>query len=131
MKKLIIIAIIFILGGLASYLVFNSLNSGQEEFEKLSEEEMHERIIQERDYAIGQAVMAGDYKCCISPPCTMCYMEANEYNNHKAGTCACDELIAQGKEPCPQCKGGLMKDTGSSCEVSAAACEASKDLNNN
>ena len=39
--------------------------------------------------------------CCIGPPCTMCYMEANEWNNHTPGTCDCEGLIAQGKEVCP------------------------------
>jgi len=78
-------------------------------FENLSPEEMHETIVAERDLAIQKAKEAGDYKCCIHPPCTMCYMEANQWNNHAAGTCACDNLIAQGKEPCPQCKRGLCE----------------------
>jgi len=53
-------------------------------------------------------------------------MEANKWNNFQAGTCACDDLIAQGKEPCPQCKTGL-------CEVgeSASSCDSdNKEVQN-
>ena len=78
-------------------------------FENLSPEETHQKIISERDVAIQKAKEAGDYRCCIHPPCTMCYMEANQWNNHTAGTCACDDLIAQGKDPCPQCERGLCE----------------------
>jgi len=48
----------------------------------------------------------------------MCYMEANQWNNFTPGTCACDDLIAQGKEPCPQCKAGLCQvgEDASSCD---------------
>ncbi|MBU2265311.1 hypothetical protein KJ784_03960 [Patescibacteria group bacterium] len=104
MKKIIFIVLTLLLGGIASYLFFNIQNPI---FEKLSPEAMYQRIIKERDHAISQAVARGDYKCCINPPCTMCYIEANQWNNFTAGTCACDDLIAQGKEPCPQCKKGL------------------------
>ena len=80
-------------------------------FEHMTSEEMHQQILSERDHAIKVASEDGYYNCCIEPPCTMCYMEANIWNNYEAGTCACDDLIAQGKEPCPQCKNGL-------CEIS-------------
>lgn len=87
-------------------------------FLKLSSQEMHQRIIKERDLAIQKAVKEGSYKCCISPPCTMCYMAANIWNNQTPGTCACDELIAQGKEPCPQCERGLCKvSKEGACEI--------------
>ena len=76
-------------------------------FESLSASEMYQTIISQKDHAIQKAKAEGDYHYCIEPPCTMCYMEANEWNNQTAGTCACDDLIAQGQEPCPQCKGGL------------------------
>lgn len=66
-------------------------------------DELHKSIITQRDFAIQKAIEAGDYDCCIDPPCTMCYMEANKWNNFTPGICDCDKLIAQGKEPCPQC----------------------------
>ncbi|MFH1565713.1 MAG: hypothetical protein ABIB98_00725 [bacterium] len=73
-------------------------------FKNLTKEEKYQHIIEERDLAIAEAVDAGNYKCCIKPPCTMCFMEANQWNNFTPGICACDNLIAQGKEPCPQCQ---------------------------
>lgn len=94
---------------------FLAVYSQYTDFKNLSPGEMYKRVIKERDYAISQAIARGDYKCCINPPCTMCYMEANQWNNFTAGTCACDDLIAQGKEPCPQCKKGLCKGEGSTC----------------
>lgn len=119
MKRTIPILIISILltGG---FLAVYSQYTG---FKNLSPDEMYKRVIKERDYAISQAIARGDYRCCINPPCTMCYMEANQWNNFTAGTCACDDLIAQGKEPCPQCKSGLINDTGSSCEFTSEKCE--------
>ncbi len=112
MKRIFIIILIFLLGGFIGYLIFNIQNPS---FGKLSAEEMHKRIIEERDYAISKAVEADVFKCCIDPPCTMCYMEANQWNNETVGTCACDDLIVQGKDPCPQCIRGL-------CRVEDGAC---------
>lgn len=114
MKKIIITILILFTGGLAGYLIFNINNPG---FEKLNPQEMHKKIIAERDYAITQAVARGDFRCCINPPCTMCYMEANEWNNYTPGTCACDGLIAEDKEPCPQCQRGLCQDPDNSCKL--------------
>jgi len=103
---LVILGLLFIGGGVSYFIAKNSISP----FGSLSKEGMHQRIIEERDLAIQKAVESGDYRCCITPPCTMCYMEANQWNNNKAGTCACDDLIAQGKEPCPQCKQGLCEE---------------------
>ena len=74
---------------------------------ELSGEELHKKVIELRDQGIVAAKEKGDYRCCIHPACTMCYMESNKWNNFTAGTCACDDLIAKGEEPCPQCKRGL------------------------
>jgi len=106
MKKIFITASIFLIIGVAlSYFA----SFGTQSFKNLSPEEMYQTIINERDYAIGEAIERGDYRCCINPPCTMCYLEANQWNNFTAGTCACDDLIAQGKEPCPQCQRGFCE----------------------
>lgn len=107
-----VVFIIFLVGGLAGYLVSSTAHP---RFQHLSPEEMYKRIIKERDFAIRKAVEAGVFRCCITPPCTMCYMEANQWNNYTAGTCACDNLITQGKEPCPQCKKGLCRGEDSTC----------------
>ncbi|MBL7159760.1 hypothetical protein ISS85_04745 [Candidatus Microgenomates bacterium] len=111
MKKLLVSKLpvkslfLFLSGVFLAAILFITARS--DNFSSLSSQEMHQRIIKERDFAIQKAAKEGSYKCCIDPPCTMCYMEANEWNNQTAGTCACDELIAQGKDPCPQCERGL------------------------
>ncbi len=91
-------------------------------FEDLDVSQMQQRLVEERDLAIEMAALNGDYKCCIEPPCTMCFMEANKWNNFTPGTCACDDLIAEGKEPCPQCEHGLCS-TKSDVEGDAGVCE--------
>ena len=116
------------MGGLAGYSVFYAQNPA---FKNLDTEAMYNRIIKERDYAINKARMDGNYRCCIDPPCTMCYMEANKWNNAMAGTCACDDLIAEGKEPCPQCKRGLGETHGEDnafCDINAeiSTCNSNK-----
>ncbi len=119
MRKILLLFIMLFIGGLIGYFVFYTQNPA---FQKLNAEAMHDRIVKERDYAIGKAVMEGNYRCCISPPCTMCYAEANKWNNFTAGTCACDDLIAEGKEACPQCERGLNEihgDDNTFCDIDA------------
>jgi len=106
MRKISLLLLLLLVVGGVFFLLSDKNDSS---FEGLSNEEISQRIIKERDLAIEKAVEAGDYRCCINPPCTMCYLEANEWNNFKTGTCACDDLIAQGEEPCPQCKKGLCQ----------------------
>jgi len=112
---LIIVVFVFCFMGVgAGYLISSYQNP---DFFELSPEQMLQRITTQRVFAIEQAVKRGDYRCCISPACTMCFMEGNEWNNGVAGTCACDDLIAQGKEPCPQCKRGIGADE--TCDTQA------------
>jgi len=56
------------------------------------------------DSIINQAQAKGEYRCCMNPPCELCVLKANPGNNYKAGTCACDDLISQGKAPCLECQ---------------------------
>lgn len=115
-KKILTIILFFLFLGLVGGWGYFKLKAISPDFEDLSAEEMYGQIIKERDWAIQKAVEAGDYRCCIEPPCTMCYMEANKWNNHQAGTCACDDLIAKGQEPCPQCLSGLCSGAGN-CQI--------------
>ncbi|EKD49739.1 MAG: hypothetical protein ACD_63C00060G0005 [uncultured bacterium] len=119
MKKWIIFILVLLIigtsGGFVSLLTFGGFRF-QKDFAKLTMDEMHARVIAERDMAIKKAIEAGVYKCCIDPPCTMCYMEANPWNNYKAGTCACDTLLAQGKEACPQCREKGCNDPNKPCK---------------
>lgn len=117
-KKIFILFIILIIGAGGYYF----LSGPNDNFEDLSVAEMHDRIIKERDVAIAKAVENGDYRCCIEPVCTMCFMEANQWNNYTPGTCACDDLIAEGKEACPQCERGdknLHSNNGIFCDIDA------------
>lgn len=117
-NKLLLFLLIFLLGSVTGYLIFETQ---KENFEELAPEEMYQRIITGRNLAIDKAVESGIYRCCINPPCTMCYMEGNQWNNGKAGSCVCDELIAQGKEPCPQCKRGLCEtDKEGTCKLNGS-----------
>lgn len=105
MKKLFIITLLVLFIGIGLGMVISYYTSVQ--FEDLSPGEMQAQIIDYRDFAIKKATASGIYSCCISPACTMCYMEANQWNNQTPGTCACEDLIAQGKDICPQCKRGI------------------------
>ncbi|MFH1412474.1 MAG: hypothetical protein ABIG10_00390 [bacterium] len=122
--------IIFFFGLLLGNIGFNPKETA---FENLSSADMHSTIIKQRDYAIAQAVEASDYRCCIEPACTMCYMEANKWNNFTPSTCACDDFIARGEEPCPQCGRSLADihdETNSSCDIADLtnpACSSSED----
>jgi hypothetical protein len=114
MKKIIFILILA--AGVGGWI----FTKGGVVFRGMKSEDMRKRIVKERDIAIAKAVKEGIYKCCINPPCTMCFMEANQWNNFKAGTCDCDNLIAQGKEPCPQCRNGVCKhDAEGRCKVNS------------
>lgn len=94
----------------------------------LGQDKLHQQVISMRDYGISQAEARGDYKCCIKPPCTMCYMEGNKWNYGQAGKCFCDDFVARGEEPCPQCKNGLVKDTGSACLIQSEICDETEEI---
>ena len=114
-KYLLFIVIGIIFGGIIGFFSFYSpafiyLVKGTDG--------MHDYMINIRDHGIAMAKSRGEYKCCIEPACTMCYMEANKWNYGKAGTCACDEYIAKGEEPCPQCAQALNCSSDASQEES-------------
>ena len=116
-RKIGILLLLLIICGVAFFVLKREDSS----FKSLDTKGMYQRIIEERNFAIQKAVESGDYRCCIDPPCSMCYMEANQWNNNEAGTCACDDLIAQGDEPCPQCKSGLCDtDENGTCEINGS-----------
>jgi hypothetical protein len=78
-----------------------------------------EKTVSEQvDLAIEKAQAEGVYNCCIEPACTMCFLQANQWNNQTQGTCACDDLINQGKQPCPEClKGGCNNNEAGACNI--------------
>ncbi|MBD3388348.1 MAG: hypothetical protein GF416_04660 [Candidatus Altiarchaeales archaeon] len=66
---------------------------------------------------IAEKVESGEYKCCISPVCDMCFMGHWLWDD---GICRCDEMIAQRRfdEVCPQCKGDIEEG---SCGIGPGA----------
>ncbi len=108
MKKIILLIFVF------SLLIISGCKEP-------SLEEKRENVLSELSLAIEDAEEAGVYKCCIKPACTMCYLSGNKWNYDKPGTCACDEFIAKGEEPCPQCARGIeegnCKSTEEFCDV--------------
>lgn len=135
--KIFIVTLVFILIGtsVGVFLLFDfpfgHRGEDVEDIHVLSPEEKLQTVVNLRDEGIKEAKARGDYRCCIEPACTMCYMEANMWNNFTPGTCACDDLIARGEEPCPQCKRDLASihnKENSFCDIDAtiATCD-SKD----
>lgn len=126
MKKIVLFLLVIIVSFSLAYLFFNITSV---DFIDLSPEQMHQKIIAQREIAIAKAEELGDYKCCIQPACTMCYDSANKWNYDQAGKCFCDEFIARGEEPCPQCEKGLACNSSSQHGlVSDVFCEI--NLNN-
>ncbi len=98
MNKTIFLTIMIVI--VMSVLVYNS-NLNTESFEQ-----KRERILNELSLAIDEAIEEDRYKCCIDPPCTMCYMGNWLWDD---GSCYCDDLIMKGKfdKVCPQCIKGI------------------------
>ena len=67
-----------------------------------------ELVIKDMNSLIEESVEKGDYRCCIDPPCTMCFLGEWIWED---GICRCDDMIAQGQDDkvCPQCKKGLKE----------------------
>jgi len=78
------------------------------DFKSKSFEEKRSEILSEMDLTLKEATESGKYKCCIEPPCKMCFLGNWIW---KDGTCDCDTMIQQGKwdEVCPECKGGIKE----------------------
>jgi len=53
-----------------------------------------EKILSQIYSAIEKAKAEGKYKCCIEPPCTMCYFGNWAF---KEETCKCEEMIEKGE----------------------------------
>jgi len=114
----ILLSISVFLFGFGLGMSLKAKQTGQTPLERLSPKQRYDEIITKRDTAIRLAKESGKYKCCIEPPCTMCFMSANKWNNFTPGTCACDDVIARGKEPCPQCINGMCQSqTENSCKI--------------
>ncbi|MFH1447588.1 MAG: hypothetical protein ABIG39_01885 [Candidatus Micrarchaeota archaeon] len=79
-----------------------------------------ERVLGELSLAIEDARAEGTYRCCIDPPCTMCYMGDWLWED---GKCMCDDMIAHGNfdDVCPQCKKALEEGQCTSAEIASCS----------
>ena len=82
----------------------------------LTFEDRREGVLTNLFTALEEAKASGHYKCCIEPPCTMCYMGNWIWDD---GTCDCDGMIAAGEwdKVCPECVYGIEE----------GACESTQD----
>lgn len=85
-------------------------------FGSKSLEEKRSEILSEIGTTLKEATESGKYKCCIEPPCKMCFLGNWLWED---GTCDCDTMIAQGKwdKVCPECKRGIKEGRCSSIET--------------
>jgi hypothetical protein len=100
-KLIIFILIILVAAGIGVFFI------GTKENEDNSEKN-REKVLSQLYLAIEDAEKMGKYKCCLEPPCTMCYLGDWIW---KDGTCDCDGMIAMNEwdKVCPQCVKGLKE----------------------
>ena len=133
-KPLIIILVFLLLIASAVIITLKlqtdklSLNDNTENY---NSENVYKNVVDTLYAGINQAKAEGNYRCCIEPDCTMCYLSANIWNYNTPGTCACDDFIARGEEPCPQCAKGLgdiHSEKNTYCDINAttSTCSSSK-----
>lgn len=122
-KKLIVL---FSLLGILIGIVSANLYPNFQSFEK-----KRSNIISDMETLISQQVKEGNYKCCIEPACTMCFMGNWIWDD---GICRCDDMIVKGEldKVCPQCKRGLEEGLCKSTDKKPCDLESgdtSKDIN--
>ncbi|MFH1403960.1 MAG: hypothetical protein ABIH11_06815 [Candidatus Altiarchaeota archaeon] len=90
-------------------------------------EERRAGVIGEMNTLIAEQKTDGEYRCCIDPPCDMCFLGHWIWGD---GKCRCDDMIAKGEfdKVCPQCK---KKAEEGQCKSSegAAICELPSNFN--
>jgi hypothetical protein len=91
---------------------------------KNQETEEPDKVINNLYEAIQVAEEKGEYKCCIEPACTMCYLGHWKFEK---GTCYCDLAISEGRneDVCPECKSGL--EQGLCNSVEQEECELNEE----
>jgi len=123
MKKKLIFLLLF--SGVFIGIVFANLYPNFQSFEK-----RRTTIMNDMESLIDQQTKEGNYRCCIEPACTMCFMGNWLWDD---GICRCDDMIANGEydKVCPQCQRGLeeglCKSTEEPCDLESG--DIFKDLN--
>ncbi len=87
--------------------------------QKESLEQTRTKILNELQLAIEDAVFQEKYKCCINPPCTMCYLGNWIWKN---GSCYCENMIKENKLNfvCPECLRGIKEGR---CKSGIGSCQ--------
>jgi len=82
-------------------------------------------VISELYSAIDLAEEQGNYRCCIEPACTMCYLG---HWGFEKGTCFCDDAIKSGDfdKVCPECKSGI--EQGACSSTIEEGCELDENI---
>ncbi|MBD3204442.1 hypothetical protein GF327_09195 [Candidatus Woesearchaeota archaeon] len=103
MNRKYIFSGIILFFGVVSFVLGTRLNSPDDP----------EQVVGMLENAILKAKKNGDYKCCISPACKMCYLGNWKFEK---GKCFCDDAILEGRNEnvCPECKKGLKEGICSS-----------------
>jgi len=85
-------------------------------FRTESLDQKRQKNISEMEELINKAMLTGDYKCCISPPCKMCFLGDWIWQD---GRCDCDTEMVLGDwdNVCPECKKGVKEGRCSSSKA--------------
>ena len=88
-----------------SIIIFNTLITNQNK----ELEQKRTRILSEISAAIEEAEILGKYRCCIEPPCIICYLGKWIWND---GGCYCTDMIRNGEfdKVCPECKKNVRNE---------------------
>ena len=111
--KLTIFLPLIILIATGIVIFFIATETNENKFEK-----NREKVLSRLYLAVEEAEEMGKYKCCIEPPCTMCYLGDWLWED---GTCDCDGMIAKDEwdKVCPQCIRGIEEGK---CKSGANTC---------
>lgn len=111
MKRIFVLLVFVVIGSFVILTIFPR----QDNFEA-----KRENLLTKLYENIEDAKEIGRYKCCIEPPCTMCYLGNWIW---KDGSCYCDEMILKGEldKVCPQCKRGI--EEGKCTSTDKAKCK--------
>lgn len=114
--KVTVVVVILLIGGFIGYFV---AMEAKVDFESKSFEQQRVEILSKIDIAIEKAKEDNRYKCCIEPPCKMCFLG---YWIWKDGSCYCDDMIKENKLNfvCPECLRGIKEGR---CKSEIGTCQ--------
>jgi hypothetical protein len=83
-------------------------------------------VISFMEETIKQEAEVGNYRCCIDPPCKMCFLGNWIWED---GKCDCDTMIIQDKmdKVCPECLRGIKEGKCTSTKISRGTCPILKE----